>query len=135
MRQRVVLLHHSQDAEQMPNLLVEIFGQLFERGDGNIASPLLHGNAKAHAGGNDVAQRLKGAGQQHERIRLDFRQEQFVQMFDLLEVSAGLDGANQLLVFVFENVDLNVILKVIDEERHGVAQMPNEGIFSSTLQS
>ena len=134
MRQRIVLLHHAQNAEEQPDFVVEIASELPERRFIAVLILLFDGDGEEHADRENVSYRLIGGGEQHERVRLNIGEEQLVQMLDLLKVSAGLNRADELLVLVLEHVDLNVVLEVVDEERHGISQMADERVLRMALE-
>ena len=134
MRQSIVLLHHAEYAEEQPDFVVEVASELPESRFVAVLILLFNGDGEEHADRENVSYRLIGGGEHHERVRLDVGEKELVQMLDLLKVSAGLDRADELLVLVLEHVDLNVVLEVVDEERHGVSQMADERILRVGLE-
>ena len=133
MRQSIVLLHHAQDPEEQSNLVVEISSELSQDGFIDRLLLLFGGETEKNTDREDISNRLIGSGQQHERMRLNVSEEEFMEMFDVLKIFTGENRSDQLLILILEHIDLNVVLEIIDKEGHRIAQMPDEGILLTIL--
>ena len=45
---------------------------------------------------------------------------------DLFEVSGSLDAVDELLPLAFEYIDLEILIKIVDQETHVLAQLERE---------